>query len=205
MDQPAEASLSVAEAIAAARAGFAACKYLVGVYLPLLEKMARDDLPEELNATLGASGIVQEVLLRFWRTFPEFRGRTEGELKAWFRTTFQHTLEEELRRAAADKRQPPGPRVPFPTPGSGISSPDCPDPEPTPATRAAEQEAVERIRRAAMQLPVDQRLAFLLNKEYGLTDRQIAPLLDRSEGAVTQLRARALARLRQELRSTYEP
>ena len=62
-----------------------------------------------------------------------------------------------------------------------------------------DKEEKETIRKAMQELPEKQRLAFVLTKYEELSQRQVAEILDISEGAVEQLVIRARNNLRKKL------
>lgn len=72
---------------------------------------------------------------------------------------------------------------------------DRPDPAPGPARLAVRADELRRVRRALAALPADRRSVVLLRFVDGLSSREIAAVLDRSEGAVRVLLHRALREL----------
>lgn len=66
-------------------------------------------------------------------------------------------------------------------------------------TIITEKEEKEAIRKAIQELPEKQRLAFVLTKYEELPQRQVAEIMQISEGAVEQLLIRARSNLRKKL------
>lgn len=73
----------------------------------------------------------------------------------------------------------------------------------TPAARASQAEQAERLRRAITALPVDQRQAFLLQAEAGLTLEEIAAQQGVGRETVKSRLRYALAKLRLELADVW--
>lgn len=65
----------------------------------------------------------------------------------------------------------------------------------TPSERLVAQEELERLESALLRLPEDYREVILLRRVAGLSGRETAVRLGRSEGATRQLFSQALARL----------
>ena len=185
--------------IAALRGGLAAYEELLRRYQPLLTQTARREISPQLEATFGASGVVQETFWKVWQALRDFRGQTEAELVAWMRGILRNVLGGEERKLHAAKRDVR--REERVDPGASSASPSGPwfDPNPSPGSQAAQHEQLDRLRQALQRLPDDQRLAVLLQKEHELSDEQIGRLLNCSVEAVRMKRVRGLARLRQEL------
>lgn len=204
-EEPQQSPASAEELIAAVRAGLDAFEQLFKRYESYLSREARAAICPELETTLGVSGAVQEALLRAWRAFPTFRGKSDPELRAWMRSILLRTLRSERRRLHAAKRAV-GREQDLAGGGSGLMGVEAlADPNPTPSSEAGERELLDRFREAVRRLPDEQRLALLLHKQYGLSDAQVAEALNRTPAAVKEARRRALIRLRRELRSDDEP
>ena len=97
---------SLAADIVAARAGcevalsrlFAACRsYLLTV--------ANRTLPQELQAKIGGSDVVQETMLQIHENFSRFQGGSEGELLAWLRGALLNNVKDVTRRYRDTQRR----------------------------------------------------------------------------------------------------
>jgi RNA polymerase sigma-70 factor (ECF subfamily) len=51
-----------------------------------------------LRGKFDPSDVVQQTMLEAVRAWPQFRGRTDGELSAWLRTILARVLAHEARR-----------------------------------------------------------------------------------------------------------
>lgn len=183
--------------IAAIQAANHAFEQIVAVYGPQLARLAEQRITPDVNASLGASGLVQETFLSIWSVFRDFRGTTEAELVAWMRTILLNRLRREQRRVRAAKRDVRRlQRLAARDSQSGsVMSPV--DPAPTPGSLAAKKELLDRVRQAARGLPDEQRLVLLLRHEHGLNYADISNLLNSTEAAVRVAHSRAVARVKE--------
>jgi RNA polymerase sigma-70 factor (ECF subfamily) len=194
-DSPARADRASAW-IAAIHAGLRAYEEIVKAYEGHLARLAEQEITPDVNASLGASGLVQETWLAMWRGFRHFRGTTEAELLAWMNEILRNRLRREQRRVRAARRDVRRNRRLDHQDSQSGSVMAVVDPAPTPGGLAAQKERLERIREATHDLPQDQRLVLLLKCVHGLSDAEIGALLNRTEGAVRVERYRAARRLR---------
>jgi RNA polymerase sigma-70 factor, ECF subfamily len=150
----------------------------------------RDELVSTLCFVLGnaddAQDIAQEVFLRCWRTkegIPEVQN-----LRAWiFRVGLNAA--KDLQRSAWRRKVKPL-----------LGADAMPMPETVPPTRGLEeQESMQQLRQALMQLRPEEKEVFLLRQNGEMTYEQIAEIHDRPVGTVkTQMRS-ALQKLRKVL------
>jgi RNA polymerase sigma-70 factor (ECF subfamily) len=147
----------------------------------------RDDLVSTLWFILGnqedAQDVAQEAFLRCWRTQESLTG--VHNLRAWiFRVGLNAA--KDLRRSAWRRRVKPL-----------LGAETMPMVDSTPPTQALEdQEALQRLRAALLQLRPEEKEVFLLRQNGELTYEQIAELHQRPVGTVkTQMRS-ALQKLR---------
>jgi RNA polymerase sigma-70 factor (ECF subfamily) len=147
----------------------------------------RDDLVSTLSFVLGnvddAQDVAQETFLRCWRTqeaLPDVH-----DLRAWiFRVGLNAA--KDLQRSAWRRRVKPlleadaMPMTGNPSPLSGLE----------------DQETVERVRKALLELRPEEKEVFLLRQNGELTYEQIAEISGRPVGTIkTQMRT-ALQKLR---------
>ena len=150
----------------------------------------RDELVSTLCFVLGnaddAQDIAQEVFLRCWRTQ---EGILEVQnLRAWiFRVGLNAA--KDLQRSAWRRKVKPL-----------LGADAMPMPETVPPTRGLEeQESMQQLRQALMQLRPEEKEVFLLRQNGEMTYEQIAEMHDRPVGTVkTQMRS-ALQKLRKVL------
>ena len=120
-------------------------------YTPRLHRWARGRLPAGARPALETADVVQEVLIRAIRTFPDFEVRHEHSFPAYLRTILANKL---LDIARVQMGRPP----PKPLDDAG----DAPSREASPFDLAAVTERHDRFDAALKTLlPRDQELIFL--------------------------------------------
>jgi RNA polymerase sigma factor (sigma-70 family) len=158
-------------------------------YLPRLHKWARGRLPAGARPALETADIVQEVLIRALRTFPDFEVRHEHSFAAYLRTILGNRL---MDLARVDLRRPP--------PRQLDDVADPPSREASPFDRAAAAERQADFDAALKRLtPTDQELIFL-RLELGCDYQEMFEILGRSNpNALRVAVRRAIARLGKEM------
>ncbi len=158
-------------------------------YLPRLHKWARGRLPAGARPALETADVVQEVLIRAIRTFPDFELRHEHSFPAFLRTILANKL---LDLGRVDARRPP------PRPLEGLAEP--PVREPSPFDLAAASERQEAFDAALKTLSVvDQELIFL-RMELGCAYEEMVEILGRSNANALRVAVRrAILRLGEEM------
>jgi|SRR5579875_1039955 RNA polymerase sigma-70 factor (ECF subfamily) len=147
----------------------------------------RDELVSTLSFILGnaddAQDVAQETFLRCWRTQDSLPN--VHDLRAWiFRVGLNAA--KDLQRSAWRRRVKPLVEANA-MPMTGNPSPLC---------GLEEQETVQRVREALLQLRPEEKEVFLLRQNGELTYEQIAELAGRPVGTIkTQMRT-ALQKLR---------
>ena len=129
-----------------------------------------------------AEDIAQEAFVKAYRSLNRFRG--DSSLETWFYRI--------LVREAHNYRRWKRVREFW----GGTSSPEAPDPSPTPPGDLLLR---RRIETALGRLTRNQRNAFVLVHEEGFTTREAAQMLNRSQGTVKTHLHRALQALRRDL------
>jgi RNA polymerase sigma-70 factor (subfamily 1) len=145
-------------------------------------------LGRELRTTIEVDDIVQETLLRAFRSLESLRSTDPGAFFGWLAGIAGHVIVDEARRR--DRR----PEVPLETsvPGKGAS--------PSRALRRGER--LERLQGALDSLDPDHREVILLARIEGLPLDEVGRRMDRTQGAVAQLLWRALRKLRERFGDT---
>ena len=138
-----------------------------------------------------AEDLAQETFLRVWRSASRYRG--DGRFRAWLLRIAANLARSRARRRAlvswlpwraeADRR---------------------PDPAPDPLDDLAARQRRDRVQAALARLPARQREALVLRRFHDLPVREIATVLEISEGAVESLITRALRALRRDLAGNAE-
>lgn len=190
-----------------ARAGDAeAIGQLLQHYRDYLHLIAQRRLVGRLRARVDASDIVQQTLLEAQQDLPAFRGESEDELVAWlakilhnnvYQTIQRHLLAQ--KRSAKKERSLDEPLAEGRTLGNYLAADWS-----SPSQRAMRGEAAVRLARAIRQLASDQQEAVRLRHLEGMSLKQIAQEMDRSEVAVAGLIKRGLQRLREILAESSE-
>ncbi len=148
----------------------------------------RDDLLSTLTFTLGnsedAHDVAQEAFLRCWRTqedLPDVQN-----LRAWiFRVALNAA--KDLQRSAWRRRAKPLPAIEIMPLIDDAAPPQV----------AEENESLQRLREALLELRPEEKEVFLLRQNGDLTYEEIAQMRNRPVGTVkTQMRS-ALQKLRQ--------
>jgi RNA polymerase sigma factor (sigma-70 family) len=133
--------------------------------------------------------VVQDVLIRAIRTFPDFELRHEHSFPAYLRTILANRL---LDLGRVDARRPP------PKPLDDGIDPPAGDPSPFDAAAAAERQA--RFDAALKTLSVSDQELIFLRTELGCDYEEIAEILGRSNpNALRVALRRAILRLGQQI------
>jgi RNA polymerase sigma-70 factor (ECF subfamily) len=166
--------------VAAAQAGDErAFRALVVPYRPMLEVHCY----RMLGSLQDAEDVVQEALLRAWRSLDRFHGRSS--IHTWLYRIATNACLDELER----RPRRPEPVV-DPYPDDRLAA----DPNPGPAARYALREGVELgLLTAVQRLPGRQRAVLILRDVLGWTGPEVADLLDTTVAAVNSALQRARA------------
>jgi RNA polymerase sigma-70 factor (ECF subfamily) len=171
-----------------------------------------------LGSVDDAEDALQETLLAAWRSLQTFNGR--ASIRTWLyriaTNTCLNTLRSANRRTA--KVPPANPDIPEPTRLSSVAwlepYPDAlleglPDQALGPEARYAAHEAISLAFVTALQLlPPRQRAVLILRDVLGFRTREVADILDSTEGSVKSALRHARATLRRTLpdrREQYAP
>ena len=155
-----------------------------------------------LRAKEGSSDIVQQTMLEAHRGFPDFRGKTEAELRAWLKMILTRQLLAVARRYRTDKRAA----------RREVSLHDQMEhssaqfhrqlvaDQTSPSTEIMKRERSEQLAAALLRLLDDERSAVVLKHYHNWSVAEIALHLGRTEEAVAGLLRRGLKKLREHLR-----
>ncbi len=138
-----------------------------------------------------AEDLAQETFLRVLRSAPRYRA--DGRFRAWLLSIATNQARSWGRRRSILSWLP-----------WRLERDRRPDPAPDPQQRLDAESDRQRVRAALARLPQRQREALVLRRFHELSLREIARVLDTSEGAVESLINRALKGLRRELSATEE-
>lgn len=174
---------------------------LLDAYRNYLHLLARTQIDLRLARRLTPSDAVQETLLRALKNFSRFRGSTEGELVAWLRRILARTLADQTRQARAAKRdvqRDEAWRLRFERSSQHLAQLAAAR-QTSPSEIASQREQSVLLADALARLPDDYREVIVLRHLERIEFAEIAARMDRTNGAVRMLWARALERLRKEL------
>jgi len=174
---------------AATRGDPAAVTELLERYLPGLRAFVRLRAGELARGREDHSDIVQSACRDVLENLERYRHGGEEGFRRWLYRTALRKIADRHEYYHAKKRDI-GREGAITTNWSGAS-----DRAPTPSQHAIANEEALRIERALESLPPDYREVVVLARYVGMTHREIAEEMGRSEMAVRTLLSRALARL----------
>jgi RNA polymerase sigma-70 factor (ECF subfamily) len=170
-------------------------------YHDWLALLARMQVGEHYRAKFDPSDIVQQTMLEAVRAWPQFRGRSDGELAAWLRQILARVLAHEFRRYGGVQARDLAREVSLEralAESSRRLGDVLADPATTLGTRLDREERTRHLAAVLERLPDDYREVILLRNIEGLSHDEVARRMSRGVGAIRMLWVRALARLRQE-------
>jgi RNA polymerase sigma-70 factor (ECF subfamily) len=170
----------------------AALDALLARLRPYLRLLARTRLGPGLGSRLDESDVVQEALLRVYRGFGQFNGRSVPELLGWVGQIVAHAAATCARGQGADKRDPARE-----APGGERLARFLPAKESDPPAQRDEDAA--RLAAALERLSDAQRQVIEARFFEQLSFQEIGRRTGKSEGAVRVVCVRGLERLRREL------
>jgi RNA polymerase sigma-70 factor (ECF subfamily) len=191
------------ERLAAARSGSReALGQVLSQYHSYLLQIARRELARDLSSKGGASDLVQETFLEAQRFFDRFGGCSAAEVRAWLRCLLLHHTAKIGRRFHTTQKRRLAREVSLDASNPPATSAEALPPAsmPSPSAYLLARERREVLLRALDRLPDDYRRVMLLRYQKEMTFDEIGRDMRRSGDAVRMLWARALERLKHELR-----
>ncbi|MBL9076130.1 MAG: sigma-70 family RNA polymerase sigma factor [Planctomycetes bacterium] len=159
-----------------------------------LRRVVDRRLGARLRTSLRRSDILQNAYLAMLDALPRFEGRTPDAFVAWVSQIIEHDIQRQHRWFGARKR-----RAPSRTSQRNALARILHDTPPTPSAEVAQDERQTLVRAALQKLEPDHARIIELAVFEGLSHREIADRLQRSEGASRMLLQRARAALALEL------
>ncbi len=173
---------------------------LIEAHLDDLRAFVRLQVEPKLRLRESQSDVVQSVCREVLEDLPQFEFRGVGSFRAWlftaalnkvrqkgaFHRAQKRDVAREVRVEAGDDSRA--------SVGAALYASLC-SPEPSPSQHAVAHEQAELIERAMDKLPEDYREALLLARVVGLSRREMAERMGRSESAVRTLLTRASIKL----------
>ena len=162
-------------------------------YRPRLAVLVHYRMGPELRQVVEVDDILQETLLRAFRDFDQFTYRTPGSFMSWLARIADHVMAD-LARAQGRQKRHAVEVLRF----RSESNPAGPEPldTRTPSRVLSEAESWRGLVEKLNSLPDDYRQAILLMKVEGLSTREAAERLRKSNEATALLLHRALMRFR---------
>jgi RNA polymerase sigma-70 factor (ECF subfamily) len=189
------------QAILSARAG---CPDALGRLLDgcrqYLQLIAAQELPRLLQPKVGASDLVQETFLDAQRDFPQFAGRTEGELMGWLRQILLHNICDTSRKFQQVLKRQAARELPWPPGVLETTLASGKRPLQTPSWAACRGEQDDALYEALGRLTADHRQVLVLRNIELRSFALIGSIMNRSPDAVRKLWVRALLALQAEMR-----
>ncbi len=188
-----------AELIARARSGerLAFERLLVRVQRPLAQRI-RQRIPARLKHLIDVDDILQECFVDGWEGIAAFRPAGESSLFAWLARIADNRILDQLKAFRAAKRGGDWRRI-APGPDEELTqllAMLAVNPR-TPSRSAADREALQMAQAALPTLKRDYHDVLRLRFVEGVSIRDTAERMNRSEWAVHKLTARALESLRE--------
>jgi RNA polymerase sigma-70 factor (ECF subfamily) len=178
------------ELVAAASRGEApAIEELVQRHLPRLHAYVRLRMGRSLRAREGSLDLVQSVCRELVAHQQDFEYRDEQQFLGWLFTTALRKVQEKQRFHERQARAPG--REQDQAADDGLAAVNWL----TPSREAIGRERLQRVAEALEELPDDYREVIGLARIAGLSHREIAARLGRSEAATRKLLGRALTSL----------
>lgn len=170
-------------------------------YQPYLRMLARVHMRRAYQAKVGESDIVQQSLMQAVQAIDQFRGRSEGELRAWLRQILARNITHLDRDMHRDKRDVRRERsIEDRLAASSLRLEGwLAAGGPSPSQYAQLGERVVRLSAAIERLSDEQRDAVRLHYLEGLKLSECASRMGKTTGAVAGLLHRGVKSLRNEL------
>lgn len=171
----------------------------LGRYRSYLVLLARWYWNPRLQGKLDPSDVVQQTLVQAWQAIGEFRGETEGEVRAWLRRILTRCLADLARGFGREKRDA-GRELSL---DAGVAESSArleawlDDRQSSPEDRAERNEQLGLLAESLASLPEPQQEAITLHHLHGMTIAETAAAMERSVEAVAGLLKRGLRTLRE--------
>ncbi len=170
---------------------------LLDVYRNYLKLLASACLDPALKGKADASDVVQETLLKAYRSFPQFRGTTEMEWLGWIRRILATSLTDVHRRFSTDARRTTRERALEDRldRSSLILGGLVPAPGPSPSEGAQHHERGALLADALAEIEPDEREVLVLRGLQELSWSEVGLRMGRTPDSARMLWPQALLRL----------
>jgi RNA polymerase sigma-70 factor (ECF subfamily) len=168
------------------------------VYGARVHWIMRFRMGSELRSKLESMDLAQEALLSAFGDLENFTYKNEGDFLRWLSTIAENRLRDNLDKLHADKRDirkevhPDNRRLTFADPFAVTQDPVDAT---TPSMIMSRKEELEQLEKAIDKLKSEYKQVIILTRIEGLTYKEIAKRLGKSDEAVRKLVSRAMASL----------
>lgn len=157
---------------------------------PEMRRTLDSMIPKYLRAQVSADDILQDTWVSAFRSIKSFRADRSDSLDRWLTSVANRTLLDKLRKAWCVRRG--GPKATLRRADAPVSSlvhlfAEVTSPGKSPSRVVASSEAAVRINDALETLPAQQQRAIRLQYIDGLSRREIAESMQKTEAAVNSL------------------
>jgi RNA polymerase sigma-70 factor (ECF subfamily) len=170
-----------------------------------LLRIARQEVPADLQAKGSASDLVQDAFLDASRAFDRFHGESEVQLRAWLRQLLLRRIAKLGRRYRTTQKR----CIQLEQPVDGVDGQGqqekIPAPSPSPSALVMGEEQTQALRQVLERLPDLYRQVIRLRYEEDRSFEEIGNLLQRSPNAARLLWLRAIERVKKELSASHGP
>ncbi len=163
---------------------------------PYLRRVIDLRLDAKLRSRVDPSDVVQEAHLEAYRRLPDYLVRRPMPFRLWLRKTAYERLLMIQRRHLQAGRRAVGREVPLPDRSSVQLFRQLLAPGSTPGQLMARAELARRVRMAVARLAEIDREVLLMRNLEGLSNHEVAQVLEIDPAAASQRYGRALLRLR---------
>lgn len=177
----------------------AALGELLENYRNYLLFLARLQIDSRICGKLDGADLVQETFLEAYQAFPNFRGENETTFLAWLRQILASTLAMAVRRYVGTKRRDVRleREIYVRVDQSSVFWNQLVSDVSTPSLKVSRKEMEARLLQAISQLPEHYRETLRLRHSEGLSFQEIALQMGRTVDSVQKIWVRALAQLRE--------
>ncbi len=174
---------------------------LVDRCAPRIEALVRRGLGAKLSGKVEVEDLIQETFTNAWQSLGTFRWRGEDAFWAWLGTLARHAIENEAHWFGAKKRAADR-EVSLEQKARNLGEKSREMIEfmeantATPSKQLRRDHRFERLKQALHKLKTDHRKVILLTRIKGLSVKEAARQMGRSEGAISMLLLRALKQLK---------
>lgn len=173
---------------------------LLETYRAYLTVLAKRYLSDRIKGRVDENDIVQVTFLEAQRDFKNFRGSQIEELLGWLRHILRNNISSAHQRHLHTQKRSAGKEASESPGGSGVLLVDLAVSETSsPSQRAMRDEAAFLLADHLALLPETQQEALRLRYVDGLSLREIAQQMDKTEMAAAGLLKRGLQTLRQRM------